>query len=89
VPFSDDKLRQDPKVAGAGANGIGGHDNELATHKLVSVFLENGIEVFNLDLQVCSWQPKEDEKRILLVADRDFGELIFHQGLLHTGVGSW
>src|SRR4051795_1698546 len=27
-----------------------------------------------------------DEKRILLVADRDFGELIFHQGLLHTGV---
>ena len=28
----------------------------------------------------------QDEKRILLVADRDFGELIFHQGLLHTGV---
>jgi predicted nuclease of predicted toxin-antitoxin system len=27
-----------------------------------------------------------DDKRILLVADRDFGELIFHQGLLHTGV---
>jgi predicted nuclease of predicted toxin-antitoxin system len=27
-----------------------------------------------------------DEKRILLVADRDFGELIFHQGLVHTGV---
>jgi predicted nuclease of predicted toxin-antitoxin system len=27
-----------------------------------------------------------DEKRILLVADRDFGELIFHQGLLHAGV---
>src|SRR3954449_389294 len=27
-----------------------------------------------------------DEKRILLVADRDFGELIFHQGLIHTGV---
>jgi predicted nuclease of predicted toxin-antitoxin system len=27
-----------------------------------------------------------DEKRILLVADRDFGELIFHKGLLHTGV---
>jgi predicted nuclease of predicted toxin-antitoxin system len=25
-----------------------------------------------------------DEKRILLVADRDFGELIFHQGLAHT-----
>src|SRR2546421_1375341 len=27
-----------------------------------------------------------DEKRILLAADRDFGELIFHQGLVHTGV---
>jgi predicted nuclease of predicted toxin-antitoxin system len=27
-----------------------------------------------------------DEKRILLVADRDFGELIFHQGLVHTGI---
>jgi predicted nuclease of predicted toxin-antitoxin system len=27
-----------------------------------------------------------DEKRILLVADRDFGELIFHQGLVHAGV---
>src|SRR3954453_13139554 len=27
-----------------------------------------------------------NEKRILLVADRDFGELIFHEGLLHTGV---
>src|SRR3954469_4397808 len=27
-----------------------------------------------------------DEQRILVVADRDFGELIFHQGLAHTGV---
>jgi predicted nuclease of predicted toxin-antitoxin system len=26
------------------------------------------------------------EKRILLVADRDLGELIFHQGLEHEGV---
>ncbi len=26
------------------------------------------------------------EKRILVVADRDFGELIFHQGLRHAGV---
>jgi predicted nuclease of predicted toxin-antitoxin system len=26
------------------------------------------------------------EKRILVVADRDFGELIFHQGLAHEGV---
>lgn len=26
------------------------------------------------------------EKRILIVADRDFGELIFHQGLAHEGV---
>ena len=27
-----------------------------------------------------------DGQRILLVADRDFGELIFQQGLAHTGV---
>jgi predicted nuclease of predicted toxin-antitoxin system len=26
------------------------------------------------------------EQRILLVADRDFGELIFHQGLAHPGI---
>jgi predicted nuclease of predicted toxin-antitoxin system len=26
------------------------------------------------------------EQRILVVADRDFGELIFHQGLFHAGV---
>lgn len=26
------------------------------------------------------------EQRILIVADRDFGELIFQQGLAHTGV---
>ncbi|MBV8475282.1 MAG: DUF5615 family PIN-like protein [Acidobacteria bacterium] len=26
------------------------------------------------------------ERRILVVADRDFGELIFHQGLSHAGV---
>jgi predicted nuclease of predicted toxin-antitoxin system len=27
-----------------------------------------------------------EERRILLVADRDFGELIFHQGVAHAGV---
>jgi predicted nuclease of predicted toxin-antitoxin system len=26
------------------------------------------------------------EQRVLIVADRDFGELIFHQRLAHTGV---
>jgi predicted nuclease of predicted toxin-antitoxin system len=26
------------------------------------------------------------ERRILVVADRDFGELIFHRGLVHAGV---
>ena len=26
------------------------------------------------------------EQRILVVADRDFGELIFHHGLAHAGV---
>jgi predicted nuclease of predicted toxin-antitoxin system len=28
----------------------------------------------------------QKEQRILIVADRDFGELIFHQGLAHVGV---
>ena len=28
----------------------------------------------------------QQEQRILLVADRDFGELIFQQGLAHAGV---
>lgn len=27
-----------------------------------------------------------DERRVLVVADRDFGELIFQQGLAHAGV---
>jgi predicted nuclease of predicted toxin-antitoxin system len=27
-----------------------------------------------------------EEKRVLVVADRDFGELIFHQGLAHAGI---
>jgi len=27
-----------------------------------------------------------DERRVLVVADRDFGELIFQQGLTHAGV---
>jgi predicted nuclease of predicted toxin-antitoxin system len=27
-----------------------------------------------------------EERRMLVVADRDFGELIFHQGLAHAGV---
>ena len=27
-----------------------------------------------------------EEERLLVVADRDFGELIFHQGLCHVGV---
>ena len=27
-----------------------------------------------------------EEQRILLVSDRDFGDLIFHQGYPHTGV---
>ena len=30
-----------------------------------------------------------DEQRILMVADRDFGELIFQQGLAHAGLIFW
>jgi hypothetical protein len=37
---------------------------------------------FARSLLAIAWR----EQRILLVADRDFGELIFHQGLAHTGI---
>ena len=33
-----------------------------------------------------SWPSPGQERRVLVVADRDFGELIFHQGLVHAGV---
>jgi hypothetical protein len=39
----------------------GGHDYELATRKLVSVFLQHGIKVFGFGLEARSWKPKEDD----------------------------
>jgi hypothetical protein len=43
------------------ANLAGRHYQELATRKLLSIFLQQGIEGLNLSLQVGSGQPKEDD----------------------------
>jgi hypothetical protein len=43
------------------ANLAGGHHQELAERKIVSVFHEHGIEVIDLGLQLSSWEPKEND----------------------------
>jgi hypothetical protein len=43
------------------ANLAGGHHQELAALKIVSVFCKHGIELFDLGLQFSSWEPKEDD----------------------------
>jgi hypothetical protein len=53
------------KVLGARPTGnsnlAGGHDQEFAMRKLVSVFLQHGIEVFDLGLKAGSGKSKEDD----------------------------
>jgi hypothetical protein len=39
------------------ANLAGGHHQELAMLKIVSVFRKHGIEVIDLGLQLSSWEP--------------------------------
>ena len=39
----------------------GGHHQELAALKIISVFREHGIELIDLGLQLSSWEPKEDD----------------------------
>jgi hypothetical protein len=42
----------------------GRHDDELATRKLISVFLQNGIEVFDFGLKAGSGESKEDDSDV-------------------------
>lgn len=37
------------------------YHQELTECELVSVFLQHGIELFDLGLEFCSWEPKEND----------------------------
>jgi hypothetical protein len=39
----------------------GGHHQELAALKIISVFHEHGIELIDLGLKLNSWEPKEND----------------------------
>jgi predicted nuclease of predicted toxin-antitoxin system len=67
--------------------------DQSADFRLIPYLLHLGHDVHAISRQYPSGLPDEDvlaiareEGRILLVADRDFGELIFHQGVAHAGV---
>jgi predicted nuclease of predicted toxin-antitoxin system len=67
--------------------------DQSADFRLINHLLRLGHDVQAVSRNYPHGLPDEDvleiarqEKRILLVADSDFGELIFHQGLAHTGV---
>src|SRR3954463_15006019 len=67
--------------------------DQSADFRLIAYLHERGHDVTAISRDYPHSLADEDvlaiargEQRILLVADRDFGELIFHQGLAHTGV---
>ena len=67
--------------------------DQSADFRLIPHLHHLGHDVHVISRQHPSGLPDEDvltiareEQRILLVADRDFGELIFHQRLSHAGV---
>ena len=67
--------------------------DQSADFRLIPHLRELGHDVQVISRNYPHGLPDEDvlkiareERRILLVADRDFGELIFHQGLAHAGV---
>ncbi len=67
--------------------------DQSADFRLIPHLHHLGHDVHVISRQHPSGLPDEDvlaiareEQRILLVADRDFGELIFHQGVAHAGV---
>jgi hypothetical protein len=47
------------------ANLARGHHQERTTLERFSVFLEDSIELVDLGVQVCSWEPKEDDAGVL------------------------
>ena len=67
--------------------------DQSADFRLIPHLKQLGHDVHVTSRNHPSGLPDEDvlaiareEQRILLVADRDFGELIFHHGIAHTGV---
>jgi predicted nuclease of predicted toxin-antitoxin system len=67
--------------------------DQSADFRLIPHLRELGHDVHVISRDYPSGLPDEDvleiareEKRILIVADRDFSELIFQQGLAHAGV---
>ena len=67
--------------------------DQSADFRLIPHLRRLGHDVHVISRNHPSGLPDEDvlaiareEQRILLVADRDFGELIFHHGIAHTGV---
>ena len=67
--------------------------DQSADFRLIPHLRELGHDVQAISRNYPPGLPDEDvlaiareEERILIVADRDFGELIFQQGLTHAGV---
>jgi predicted nuclease of predicted toxin-antitoxin system len=67
--------------------------DQSADFRLIPHLRQLGHDVHVISRNYAPGLPDEDvlaiarqERRILIVADRDFGELIFHQGLAHAGV---
>jgi predicted nuclease of predicted toxin-antitoxin system len=67
--------------------------DQSADFRLIPHLRQLGHDVHVISRQYPPGLPDEDvlaiareERRILIVADRDFGELIFHQGVAHAGV---
>ena len=67
--------------------------DQSADFRLIPHLRQLGHDVHVISRQYPPGLPDEDvlaiargERRILIVADRDFGELIFHQGIAHAGV---
>lgn len=67
--------------------------DQSADFRLIPHLRQLGHDVAAVSRNYPPGLPDEDvvtvartERRILIVADRDFGELIFHQGLAHAGI---
>ena len=67
--------------------------DQSADFRLIPYLRDLGHDVTALSRNYPPGLPDEDvltiareEARVLIVADRDFGELIFHQALAHAGV---
>ncbi len=67
--------------------------DQSADFRLIPYLHQLGHDVQVISRNYPPGLPDEDvltiarkERRVLIVADRDFGELIFHQGLIHAGV---